>query len=80
MWSTQYYNAADIDTQATALWDGASFVGYYPNEEGKTVGLYSLDTFYVELVFDNFHNEIKRLTAITVDDAVDKYLTQLQVE
>lgn len=50
------------------------------NSSRKTVGLYSLDTYYVELIFDNFHNEIKSLTAITLDDAVDKYLTQLQVE
>jgi len=72
MWSIPYYNTADIDLRAEVLWTKASFIDYYKTINGKSIGLYSLDKFYVELYYDGFKECIKDLIAITPDEALEK--------
>ena len=79
-WSIAYYNASDLDLRATELWGKASFIGYFPTSEGKSIGLYSLDGFYVELYYDGFEGAIKDLKAISIDEALEKYIDKLYGE
>lgn len=73
MWSIQYFNMADLDFRSTELWDRAVIIGYYLKTQGRIVGLYSLDGFYIELYYDGFNETIMDLRAISLDEAV-KYL------
>jgi len=74
MWSIPYYNTSDLKLRAEELWKKADFIDYFPTTNGKSIGLYTLDTFYVELYYDGFKEQIKELKAITVDEALEKYL------
>ena len=79
MWSIPYYNKADLKLRASELWKKANFIGYFTTTPGKSIGLYSLDKFYVELYFDGIEDQIKDLRAITIDEALEKYLNQVDV-
>ena len=74
MWSIPYYNSANL--KANELWNKAKFIGFFDKSEGKSIGLYSLDKFYVELTYDRFKDAIIDLVAISVDEALEKYLNR----
>jgi hypothetical protein len=54
------------------VWTKGKFVTkrYLKN---KTIVLYSLNNFFVELLYDNFDNRLIRLDRIELDDVVENY-------
>jgi hypothetical protein len=54
------------------VWTKGKFVTkrYLKNQ---TIVLYSLNNFFVELIYDNFDNKLIRLDKVDLDDVVNNY-------
>ena len=64
------------DEKARAVWDGTFLADR--EENGLTVQLYSLGSFYVELFYDPIANKILRFQAFTSKSFLTVYLADIK--
>lgn len=75
MMSLSYFNESHIDLKAEGIFSDGSFIDHYPaTKASETIGLYSLDTFYVEVTFNRINNEVVEINGIAIDVALKRYL------
>lgn len=68
------FNELTFNEKAEAVWKGSYLADR--EEEGRTVQLYSLGAFYVELFYDPSANEIAGFHAFTSRNLLVPYLAQ----
>ncbi len=74
MFSLSYYNASPKELKAEEVFTSGSFIDeYLTDETNQTIALYSLNTFYEEVTFDNKANKVVMVQGIKVDGAIKKY-------
>jgi len=73
LFSLPYYNSTWPETQADEVYNHASFVDAYEMED-KTIALYSYSDYYIEAHYDREGNEIVKYVAISIDEAIKKYV------
>ena len=72
------FNAADEAEQIEALWDKGVHIGDRQDEEHIIV-LYQIDSFYVEVYYNQEYNVIRRFRSFSDTDQLEPYAIQIEI-
>ena len=75
------YNFHILSTieQANEVWTNGTYLCSKSNGIKKH-NLYSLDNFYVEMLYDSRDNEIKKIKSFRTDKLLKPYLSQIKLK